>query len=392
MKGHVRQRAKGSWSIVIDVGRDPATGKRRQQWYSVKGTKREAEKKLAELIHQLDSGGLIKPSKTTLGQFLERWLKDHAWPNLGPRTAEGYEHIIRQHLIKGLDGIFLTQLKPEHIQRYYREKLASGRIDGKGGLSPRTVRHHHATLHNALESAVKWGLIGRNPADAVTPPRYQQTERKFLDEDDVHTILERAKGTSYYALFYLALFTGMRRSELLALRWRDVDLVLAQISVNRSLHHLRDGRFIYKQPKTAKARRLIALPPSAVIVLSDYREQQLGICYALGRELKDDDLVFSQMDGRPLSPDTVTANWIKLVRRAGYPGIRLHDAMHSHASILLKQNVHPKIVQERLGHASIQITLDTYSHVTPGLQRAAAEKFDEILNSRPKDEAAEKKR
>ncbi|MCL0048213.1 site-specific integrase [Dehalococcoidia bacterium] len=390
MRGHIVKRYKGSYTIVLELGRDPATGKRKQQWISVKGTKKDAEKRLAEMLHQLDTGNFVKPGKANLGNFLEQWLKDYAWPNLAPRTAEGYEHIIRRHLIPGLGNIPLTQLKPEHLQRYYAEKLSDGRCDGKGGLNPRTVRHHHVTLHNALQSAVKWGLLSRNPTDAVSPPRCQQSEWQTLSEDDIHTLLEAAKDTPYYALFYLALFTGMRRSELLALRWCDVDLLLCQLYVTRTLHHLRNGEIVFRSPKTSKGRRLVALSPSTALVLGEHKEMQAGTRTMMGVSLKDDDLVFSDLNGKPLLPNTVTHAWIKLVKRAGLEGIRLHDARHSHASLMLKAGTHPKIVQERLGHASIQITLDTYSHVAPGLQQAAANRFDDLVIPRCENEAVEK--
>lgn len=390
MRGHIRKRGKNSYTIVLSLGLDPATGKRNQQWVSITGTKKDAEKRLGELLHQFDNGTFMKPSKTTLGEFLERWLKDYAWPNLAPRTAEGYEHIIRRHLIPGLGNTLLIQLKPEHLQRYYSGKLSGGRCDGKGGLSPRTVRHHHVTLHNALESAVKWGMLSRNPAAAVNPPPYQHAQWNILNEDNICTLLEAAKKTFYYALFYLMLFTGMRRSEALALRWCDVDLLLCQVYVVRTLHHLRNGEIIFRAPKTAKGRRMIALSPSTALVLREHREKQEVDRLMLGMPLKDDDLVFSQLDGKPLLPDTVTHAWIKLVRRVGLKGIRLHDTRHSHASLMLKQGTHPKIVQERLGHASIQITLDTYSHVAPGLQEAAANRFDNLVIPGRVNEAVEK--
>ena len=389
VRGSIVKRYKGSYTIVLNLGIDPTNGKRKQQWLSVKGTKKEAEKRLSELLHQLDTGTFMRPSKTTLAEYLERWLKDYAWPNLSPRTAEGYEHIIRRHLIPALGNMTLTQLKPEHFQRYYSEKLTAGRCDGKGGLSPKTVRHHHVTLHDALQSAVKLGLLSRNPADAVSPPRAQRSEMHTWDEDDIHRFLDAAKDTPYYALFYTALYTGMRRSELLALRWQDVDFILSQIYISRSLHHLRDGKIVFRAPKTAKGRRTVALPPSATLLLKEEWERQKLERAMLGIGLSDDDLVFSHLDGKALLPDTVTHAWIKLVRRTGLKSIRLHDARHSHASLMLKQGVHPKIVQERLGHTSIQITLDTYSHVAPGLQEAAAIRFDEGLKIERRSEAVE---
>jgi integrase len=376
MRGHIVKRYKNSYTIVLNLGVDPATGKRKQQWVSIKGTKKDAEKRLSEILSQVDNGIFIKPAKTTLADFLERWLKDYVCSNLAPRTAEGYEYIIRRHIIPALGKMTLTQLKPEHLQRYYANKLFSGRADGNGGLSAKTVRHHHVTLHNALQSAVKWGLLARNIADAVDAPRFQRPQINIMDADQINKFLEAVKDTPYYAIFYVALFTGMRRSEFLALRWSDIDLIMCQLYVSRSLHQLKNGDFIFRQPKSDKSRRTIALSPSTALVLREHKESQSSVKLMQGLILKDDDLVFSQPDGSPYRPDTITHAWIKLARRVGLKGVRLHDARHSHASLMLKQGIHPKIVQERLGHSSIQITLDTYSHVAPGLQEAAAKKFD----------------
>jgi integrase len=379
MRGHIIKRYKNSYTIVLNLGHDPATGKRKQQWISVKGTKKEAEKRLAELLHQLDTGMFMKPGKTTLTEYLERWLKDYAWPNLAPRTAEGYGTIIRQHLIPKLGNLLLTQVKPEHLQKYYSEMLNSGRCNSSRGLSAQTVRHHHTALHKALQTAVEWGLLSRNVADAVRPPRAERSEMRTWGEDDITHFLEAAKHTPYYALFYTALFTGMRRSELLALHWQDVDFILSQVYVSRSLHQLRDGSYVFRPTKTAKGRRTVALPPSAILVLNEHRGKQERDRAMLGISLKDDDLVFSALNGKPIRPNTITRAWPMLAVRAGLKAIRLHDARHTHASLMLKQGIHPKIVQERLGHSTIAITLDTYSHVSPGLQQAAAKSFDEIF-------------
>jgi integrase len=206
-----------------------------------------------------------------------------------------------------------------------------------------------------------------------------------MTEDDINIFLEAAKKTPYYLLFYLALFTGMRRSELLALRWCDVDLLLCQAYINRSLHHLRTGEIVFRNPKTAKARRMVSLPPSAAFLLQEHKDKQQAQRAVLEISLKDDDLIFSNHEGNPLLPDTISHAWTKLVKRTGLKGIRLHDARHTHASLLLKQNVHPKIVQERLGHATISTTLDLYSHVSPGLQEAAAIGFDKLINRKEKE-------
>jgi len=385
MRGHITKRGKNSYSIAVSLGRDASTGKYKQQWVSVNGTKKDAEKRLSELLNQLDNGTFMKPSKTTLGEYLEKWLNDYVWSNLAPRTAEGYESIIRCHIIPAMGSIPLSQLKPEHLQRYYSEKLSGGRYDGKGDLSRTTVSHHHTCLHRALKMALKWGLINQNPADAVTPPRPQRSEIRTMSEDDLNKFLEAAQETPYYALFYLALFTGMRRSEILALRWSDVDLLLCNIYVSRSLHHLRTGEIVFRAPKTAKGRRMVSLSPSTALLLREHKDRESTQRFMLGKPLEDDDLVFSDHEGNPLLPDTVSHAWVKLVKRIGLEGIRFHDARHSHASFMLKQGIHPKVVQERLGHATISTTLDLYSHVAPGLQQAAAEGFDKLLPVRKKE-------
>jgi integrase len=386
MRGRIIKR-KGSqnYTIVLQLGLDPATGKRKQQWITAGPSKREAEKQMAELIHQMDTGNFVKPNKKAFSKYLEEWLERYERPNLSPRTAEGYESIVRCHLVPALGSIPLVQLKPEHLQRYYSEKLSTGRYDRKGALSQTTVSHHHTCLHRALKMALRWGLISRNPADAVIPPRPQRSEMHTMNEDDINIFLESAKKTPYYLLFYLALFTGMRRSELLALRWCDVDLLLCQAYIKRSLHHLRDGEIVFRNPKTAKACRMVSLPPSAALLLQEHKDRQEAERAIQGILLKDDDLIFSSNGGKPLLPDTVSHAWNKLVKRTGLAGIRLHDARHTHASLLLKQSVHPKIVQERLGHATISTTLDLYSHVSPGLQEAAAIGFDKLINRKEKE-------
>ena len=206
-----------------------------------------------------------------------------------------------------------------------------------------------------------------------------------FDQDGLNEFLETIRETEYYSLFYTLLFTGLRRSEALALRWRDVDLVLGYISVNRTLHQLTDKSFVFRQPKTEKSRRTVALPPSLSIVLRQHQESQQKQRRLLAIAVFDDDLIFPQLDGSPLLPHLITNAWRRLVKQAGFQGVRLHDARHTHATLMLKQGVNAKIISERLGHSSVVITLDTYSQVLPGLQEAAARGFDEGLGRTNQD-------
>ena len=226
----------------------------------------------------------MRPGKTTVAEFLGRWLND-CRPRLSPRGFERYSGIVAGHLIPDFGSITLTQLRPEHIQKH--ETAIQER-----GLSARTARYHHAVIHSALKEAVKWGLLARNPADAVTPPKIQRTDMQTWDEGEMRRFLEAAKGSMYYELFFLALCTGMRRSELLALRWQDINLDMGQVSVSRTLHHLKDGRYVYTEPKSDKSRRTIALSPSAILLLKDYRQHRALTRAELGGVQNDADLVF----------------------------------------------------------------------------------------------------
>ncbi len=382
MRGSIIKRSKDSYTIIINLGLDPSTGQRRQQWVSVKGNKKDAEKKLAEMLHQLDTGALFKPGKVTVSEYLRRWLTEYCRPNLSPRSFERYQGIVRKHLIPAFGNILLTQLRPEHIQKHYAALYAQG-------LAARTVRYDHVVIHRALKLACKWALLSRNVADTVDPPRAHDKEMNTWDEDNIIRFLNTAKDTTYYALFHTALFTGMRRSELLALRWCDVDFIFSQISVSRSLHQINDGSYVFTQPKSAKSQRSIALSPSAILVLKEYHEKQKLERMMRGISLTDEDLVFSHPDGKPFRPNTVSRAWNILATRAGVNPIRFHDARHTHASLMLKQGTHPKIVQERLGHSTISVTLDTYSHVAPGLQEAAANRFDEAFTNKYNETANE---
>jgi len=235
-----------------------------------------------------------------------------------------------------------------------------------------------------LGNAIKLGMLYRNPLDSVERPKVVRTEMKTLNETDIHLILDRAQADEYYQLFYTILFTGMRRGEALALKWGDVNLNQLKMSVNKSLTYIRsnskDQRLVIKTPKTARSRRYISLTPSNALVLREYRKAQDVLRHSQGLPPLDDaDLVFSNAFGKPYLPDSITHAWVKLTRRCGLPGLRLHDCRHTYATLLLKKNVHPSVVAAQLGHASVSTTLDIYSHFVPQLQEMAASEFDNIV-------------
>ena len=248
----------------------------------------------------------------------------------------------------------------------------------KGGLSARTVQYHHRILSESLSHAVKMGLLSRNVAEAVHPPRVLRKNIATLAPEDVPIFLAEAakERTPYYVLFYTALYTGMRLGELLGLRWCDVDLDMASLSVVQALYK-RSGVCQMIEPKSFGSRRRIALSPSLALLLRRYKTEQQAERILLGGSLGDS--VFRHIGGKPLDPGVVSHTFARVLEKAGLPHIRFHDLRHSHATLLLKGGVHAKIVSERLGHANIGITLDTYSHVLPGLQERAAERLDELL-------------
>ena len=372
MQGHIRKRSTDSWSVVVNMGRDPRTGKRKQLWRTVRGTKREAEALLVQILHQRENGVDMAPGRVTLGEFLDKWLSSHAEPNTAPKTFIRYEQLIRVHLKPALGGVLLAKLRPLQVQDAYNEIKAKG-------LSNRTVLHCHRVLRQALQHAVKWGLLARNPTDAVDAPRPKRFEVNALRPDQARLLQEAADESRYGPLVRAALTTGLRQGELLGLRWKDVELDAGVLSVRQTCQWLPGKGFVFGEPKSRKSLRAVTLPASVVDALRRHRAAQLEERLAAGPAYVDRDLVFADPVGRPTHISTLRKYWLALTAAIGLNGLRFHDLRHTHASLLLQQGVHAKVVSERLGHATTAITMDIYSHVAPGLQVDAARRFDEVL-------------
>ncbi len=381
MAGHIEKRGKLSWSVVIDLGRNPETGRRRQLWRSVKGTRREAETLLVRLLHERDSGIEPLPERLSVADYLRRWLEGYARPAVAPKTLRSYEQIIRLHLVPRLGAIRLSQLRPLHIETAYSGIRAAG-------LAPRTVLYCHRVLSQALERAVRWQLLARNPARAVEAPRFPRTEVRALDADGVRRVLDVAERTPLGALVHVAVMTGLRQGELLGLCWSDVDLERGVAHVRQVCQWLSGIGFFFREPKTHRSARPVALTPSTVARFHRHRRAQLESRLALGSAYRDGGLVFTTGIGTPIEPSNLRRVWLRIVAAAGVGPLRFHDLRHSHASLLLREGIHPKVVSERLGHATVGITLDTYSHVLPGLQAQAATVLDRVLAERPESPLA----
>ena len=377
MKGHLRKRGKNSWAIAIYVGRDHR-GKPKYKWHTVRGGKRKAQDECTRLLNELATGEYVEPSKMTVREYLAYWLENYAKLNVAGRTFERYSEIVRLHLVPALGDKLLTKLQPLSIQGCYVAALQSGRKDKRAGLSAQTVVHHHRVLREALQQAVRWKLLVRNPADAVDPPKVERREMQVLDEHQTKRLLAVVVGTRLYIPVLLAVTTGLRRGEILALRWQDIDLDQGTLAVRRSLEQTRGGNR-FKEPKTQKARRVVALPALTTEALRKLKVEQAKARLLIGAGYADEGLVCARIHGTRLDPAETTAAFAALIKKADLPKIRFHDLRHSHATQLLRQHVHPKVVSERLGHSTIGITLDVYSHVLPGMQEEAARRIDRAL-------------
>ncbi len=379
MKGHIRQRSPGRWAIVIDAI-DRATGERKRRWHSFAGSKRQAQDECARLLAARQAGTLVEPSKMTLAQFLEQWI-EHITTQVAPRSAERYAEIARKNIAPRLGAVLLTKLQPMMISTAYREALASGRRDGTGGLSPRTVHHMHRVLRQALQQAVKWQMLNRNPADLVDPPKVERRKMQALDTDATAELIELARGDTLFVPILLGALCGLRRGEIAALRWHAVDFDRAQLSVVASAEQTDAGGVREKEPKSGRGRRTVELPALVVEELRRHRIEQAQVLLQIGIRLADSHHVVHRGDGLPMQPHSLTSAFTRFQRRHRLTHVRLHDLRHTHATQMLADGVHPKVAQERLGHSSIAITLDLYSHVMPGMQAGAASRVDAALRA-----------
>ena len=376
MKGHIRERSPGRWAVVLET-RDPETGKRKRRWHSFRGTKREAQIECARLISELQNGTYIEPNKSSLAQFLDHWLKD-VKPRVSPKTFERYEQVCLKNIAPLLGVVPLRRLRPAQITAAYGRALESGRRKGKGGLSARTVHHMHVILKGALAQAVKWEMLVRNPAAAVNPPRVTRPLLSTYDLAQTAELIQAARGKRVFIPTLLAVLCGLRRGEIAALRWRNMDLTTGQLAVVQSAEQTKAG-VRYKEPKSGRVRT-VALSSTMIAELSAHRIAQAKEYLKIGKRLCDDDFLVAQADGSPLRPHSLGQEWVRFLSvHPALPRIRFHDLRHAHATHLLASGVHPKVASERLGHSKIGITLDLYSHVLPNMQMDAASIVDEAL-------------
>lgn len=371
-EGSIYRQKDNLWAACITLDTDK--GRKRKYFYGK--TRKEVQEKLASAQHERQQGTLITAPTQTVEQFLTHWLTVHK-TSVRARTYERYEGFVRLHVVPGIGRVQLQKLSAQHLQGLYAKKLEEK-------LSPTTVNSLHMMLHRALKDAVRWGLIARNVCDLVSPPRKAKYEFQPLTVEQVNRLLEVTRGHYMEALFKLALVTGMRRGELMGLKWQDIDFANGTLQVRRILTRvptqLPGKGFVEAEPKTQKSRRNIVIAPLALEALKQHRIRQLEAKLKVGPLWQDHDYVFCTSIGTHLNPTRDILDELKkLLQKAGLPDIRFHDLRHSAATLLLNAGVHPKVVQEILGHSNISMTMDVYSHVLPTMQREAMNKLNDTL-------------
>lgn len=377
-RGNIVARGRG-YRITVRYGKDDQTGKYQRYTEQFNGGSKDAAKRLTQILNDIDLGKFAPSSKITVEQYLTTWLDDYCKPNLSTNTYSLYKYLCEKHIIPEIGKLILTDLKPQQLQHLYSVKKESK-------LSSRTVQLIHITIHKALKNAVKTNQLMRNVAEAVDPPRATRHEFQILSPTDIQLFLEFARDTDYYALFYTYFFTGMRRSEALALRIKDLNLP-ESLSVNRTMQVV-GTEITFKEPKTKNSRRVIPLTPSNAAILQEYIDEMNGIrAKAKNEPMAGDDLLFCHTDGSPIRPDVITHLWMKLRTKCGLKDVRLHDARHTFATIHLELGTYTKVVSEILGHAGTAITQDLYTHKVSALHEAAARSLDSALLPKAKEEA-----
>jgi len=404
MRGHVRKRGEpGSWEYIVDVGvaaaqrcescnkrfwieRRPQAGcpkcggelketeERRRETKSGFATQRECQAAMNKLLVAVEQHNYTAPTKASVKEYLTKERLRAVKATIRPSTYNSYVQHVECHIVPHIGTVKLQKLSGSQVNALYAKLAESGRKDGESGLSAMTIHHVHSCLHKACKDAVRWGHISRNPLDAADPPRKKGDGTKEMQtwtKEQLKAFLDSVKDERLSPLRHTIAMTGMRRGEAIGLRWSDVDLEGGRLSARRAL--IPDGRdVVVSEPKTVKGRRVIAIDPGTVEVLKAQAARQLEEQGKWDEAWVDSGLVFTLENGEALDPESVSRYFRHAVKASMLPPIRLHDLRHTHATLALQAGIHPKVVSERLGHATISITLDTYSHAIPAMQEEAA--------------------
>jgi integrase len=371
-EGSIYQRQDGRWCAQVSLGFKPGGKPHRKLLYGK--TRSEVSESMKRVLRDQQMGMTITSERQTLSMFLTDWLENTVKPKNKQLTYKSYEWIVRTHLIPGLGRTPLVKLTPQTLQAFINERSASG-------LSAATVKHINATLRAALSQAQRWQLVHQNAAKLITPPRSVRYRAAILSPTQAKQFLTFLIGHRHQALFTMALTMGLRRGELLALRWSDINLETGMLFVRHSLERVKGKGLCLTEPKTDKAKRDLRIPQICLTALVGHRASQQVQRQWAGKEWKALDFVFTLRHGTPVSPDDISSSFPAVLAAAKLPRVRFHDLRHSCASLLLSLGVSAKLVQETLGHSTYQLTMDTYSHMIPALRNEVADKMDEIFST-----------
>lgn len=398
-RGSIKSRSRGSWTLRVELEPDLVTGKRRQKAFTFHGKKADAQVELAKLVLAADAGRIGAAGDLTVAAYLERWLAEHARAHLAPKTYANYEQLVRNQITPVLGRVMLEKLKPAHVLRLkatLREMSAKAGSRGKPTrdagrlLSPVRQRQAFRVLYTALGHAVTWRLLAANPAASIPAPSARVGEMRVWSQPQATAFMRasHAQGVAWEAFFVLALSTGMRLAELVGLRWADVDLERRTVRVAQTVSYVEGAGWVTKPPKTAAGQRTMPIDPDLVALLRRHRAAQNAHRLTMGERWADNDLVFPSGLGTPVQAyivRKVLARICAVAEVAGEDGpeplplIRVHDLRHTAATLMLANGVPVKVVSERLGHASVAITMTTYAHVLPGMQEEAALTLARVL-------------
>lgn len=372
--GSIREKknknGKIVYQITVEGERDVLTGKRNRTYKNVQGSKREANSVMHKMIVEMEQGISAKRTNKTVGSWMDEWVSS-CLPNVEETTRVGYKTKIRCYIKPALGDILLKSLRAEHVQKMINDMLTSG-------LSPKNIRDTFNNINAAMKMAVKTRLISYNPCEGVVLPKMKKYRAKVYDSSTMHTLLEAAYGTEMYLPILLLITVGLRRGELLALRWEDIDFDNNLLKVRKNMVCGENG-VIIKDPKSEAGIRDIHIGDDVVKVLREARIQYMEDALAYGKGFQNLGFIIRQADGSPIMPNSMTRKWSRFVKRIGLEKIRLHDLRHSNATALIQAGVNPRVVQQRLGHSDVNITLNTYTHVLPEMDVDAAAKLDQIL-------------
>ena len=367
-EGSIYKRKDGRWAGTLSLGY--RNGKRwRKSFYGA--TRADVQKKLADALAAHQKGLPVVSEKQTVSDYLDNWLETSARSRLRPRTFQRYQQHVRLHINPMIGHVRLARLTPQHVQQLLNDKIQEG-------LAPTTVRYMHAVLRRALNQAERWDLVARNAALLVDPPRVEKSEIDPLTPAQARSFLNAASGHRLEALYTVALALGLRLGEILGLEWNDIDFDRGTLTINKSLQRV-GGKLIHVEPKSARSRRTISLPKTAVHALHAHRARQLEERLLAGKRWQENNLVFPTSLGTPMDGRNVARSFKNALKKAGLPPKRFHDLRHTCASFLVAQGVHPRVVMEILGHSQISLTMDTYSHVLPEFRAEAAAQIEGLL-------------